>query len=324
MSEPLPVVSFVIPVRNDAQRLGRCLQTIHANAYPPRQLEIIVADNGSTDDSTEVAARAGATILHLPGYRVGELRNRAAAAARGQILAFVDADHEIDPFWVPSAVETLQDGSIAAVGALCDPPSDGTWVQRTYGALRGQVAGRHDVEWLGSGNLVVRKTAFDMHGGFDVTLETCEDVDLCQRLRKSGLRIVSDDRLRSVHLGDPATLGALFRGELWRGRDNLRASLRGPVTLRALPSILIPIAELALVAAVGVGLLLSPAVGLLPTLTALILLMLLIGLRAVRIVLGLQVRRFTHIAQAVAVAGVYDLARAFALVTRVTHRARAA
>jgi hypothetical protein len=255
---------------------------------------------------------------------VGELRNRAAAAARGQILAFVDADHEIDPRWVSSAVETLQDPSVAAVGALCDPPSDGTWVQHAYGALRGRVTGRHDVEWLGSGNLVLQKTAFDAHGGFDVTLETCEEVDLCQRLRKSGLRIVSDDRLRSVHLGDPATLGALFRGELWRGRDNLRASLRGPITLRALPSVVIPIAELTLVALTGAGLVLLPVVGASLALAATGLLMLLISLRAVRIVMGLRAPRPTQIAQAVAVAGVYDLARAFALVTRIPHRARVA
>ncbi len=320
----MPLVSFVIPVKNDARRLRRCLDTIRANDFPQDRVEIIVADNGSTDDSAAVAAAAEATVLELPGYRIGELRNLAAAAARGQILAFVDADHEIDPGWIASAVRTLEDASVAAAGALCDPPRDGTWVQHAYGALRGRATGHRDVEWLGSGNLAIRTDTFHAHGGFDRSLETCEDVDLCQRLRMSGHRIVSDDRLRSVHLGDPATLGALFRGELWRGRDNLRASLRGPLTLRALPSVVIPIVELGLVALAVAGLILAPVIGLSLGLLALAALALLVGLRAARIVAGMQSPRVAHIAQAVAVAGVYDLARAFALVTRGTHRARVA
>jgi glycosyltransferase involved in cell wall biosynthesis len=324
MIEPTPAVSFVIPVRNDAQRLRRCLDTIRTNHRESCPVEVIVADNGSTDDSAAVAAGSGAVVLDLPGHRVGELRNLAAARARAPILAFVDADHEIGPDWVASAVETLQDSSVAAVGALCDPPRDGTWVQKTYGALRGRVAGRRDVEWLGSGNLAIRKSAFDAHGGFDITLETCEDVELCGRLRRSGLRIVSDDRLESVHLGDPATLAALFRGELWRGRDNLRASLREPLTLRALPSVMIPVAELALVAAVGVGVFLAPFIGPRLFFTAMTLLALLVAARAVRMVMGMRAPGPLQVAQAIAVAAVYDLARAFALVSRVTHRTRVA
>ena len=49
--------------------------------------------------------------------------------------------------------------------------------------------------------------------------------------------------MRNVHFGDPATLWDLFRGELWRGRDNLRISLRGPLTWRGLPSVVIPIVD---------------------------------------------------------------------------------
>ena len=83
-----------------------------------------------------------------------------------------------------------------------------------------------------SGNLAVKRTAFQAIGGFDAALEACEDVDFCQRLRRAGWRLVGDERLESVHLGDPPTLAALFRAERWRGRDNLRVSLRGPLDAR--------------------------------------------------------------------------------------------
>jgi hypothetical protein len=319
----LPAVSFVVPVRNDARRLQRCLATIRANDYPAHLMEIVVADNGSTDDSVDVARESGAVVLHLPDLRVGTLRNRAAAEARGSIVAFVDADHEIDRGWVAAAVDTLQQPSVAAAGALCDPPENGTWVQKTYGALRGRVAGQRDVDWLGSGNLAMWKTAFEQEGGFDTTLETCEDVDLCQRLRRRGLRIVSDARLRSVHLGDPATLMALFRGELWRGRDNLRASFRGPLNLRSLPSVVIPVLELFMLAIAIAGLAALPLTGVRVTAAALGVLTFLVALRTARIVMRTPGASPADIAQAFAVAAVYDLARAIALIARGSHKARA-
>ena len=203
--------SIIVPVRDDATRLRRCLQSIRSNGLPGGTTEIIVADNGSRDDSPTVAADAGARVLSLPDLRVSALRNSAAAAASGDVLAFVDADHELAPGWMAAADDCMRDPAIAAAGALYVDPPAGTWVQQMYGALRGRTQGRHDTEWLGSGNMIVRKEAFERVRGFDVSLEACEDVDLCRRLRSAGFRIVADERLRSIHHGDPPTLRALFR-----------------------------------------------------------------------------------------------------------------
>lgn len=98
-----------------------------------------------------------------------------------------------------------------------------------YDRLRRHQGGVRDTGWLPSGNLVVRTEVFRQLGGFDTSLETCEDVDLCQRLVAGGGRLMETDRMHSTHFGDPATLRALFFGELWRGRDNLKVSLRGPL-----------------------------------------------------------------------------------------------
>ena len=121
-----------------------------------------------------------------------------------------------------------------------------------YDSFRVRPAGVHQVDWLGSGSLAVWREVFEKVGGFDSRLETCEDVDFCQRLRRNGYGLWSDDRLRSVHLGDPRSLRALFFGELWRGRDNVKVSLRGPLTWRALPSVMIPLTILLLLT-VAVG-----------------------------------------------------------------------
>ncbi len=315
------MVSFVFPVRNDSERLRRCLATVAANRYPA--LEIVVVDNGSTDGSDAVARAAGARVLSLPGLPVSELRNQGARAATGEFLAFVDADHEIAPDWVQHAAEVLAGAArCAAVGALCEAPVDGTWVQRTYDLLRRRVPGIREVEWLGSGNMAVRRSAFEAVGGFDTTLETCEDVDLCRRLRARGFRIMQDSRLRNVHLGDPSTLTALFRGELWRGRDNLRASLRPPVTLRELPSIVVPVGSLVLFVIACAALATVSRVGNVVALLALSGVVAPSIARAARMLAHIERVRPLGLGQALAVAFVYDAARALALVRPGAHTAR--
>lgn len=319
MQSTLPTVSILIPVLNDATRLSRCLTAIAANSYPCELVETIVADNGSTDGSRDVAARFGARVLELPNRKVSAVRNAAARTASGAILAFIDADHEIDPLWLQRAAELLADDRVVGAGASYSAPPQGNWVQRHYDALRGPTRGRGPAEWLGSGNLAVRRSAFESVGGFDETLETCEDVDLCQRLRAQGGLLIADESLRSIHAGDPRSLGAICRGELWRGRDNLRVSLRGPLSPRALPSILIPMLDIAALAAIVVSVsigawwLAAAAVACFVAFAA---------LRAVKIIANLERPQAIDSPRAFAVAVAYDLGRSLALVVPVTHTVR--
>jgi hypothetical protein len=314
------MVSFIVPVKNDAQRLQRCLASVAAN--PGAQREVIVVDNGSTDESPVVAVAAGARVLSIPYKRVAELRNEGARIARGHFLAFVDADHELARSWLAAATDAMRPPEVGAAGALCVAPEDGTWVQRTYGALRGRTVGREDARWLGSGNLIVRRAAFEAIGGFDETLESCEDVDFCQRLRDAGWHLVADERLVSIHHGDPGTLGALFRAERWRGRDNLRVTLRTRITLRDLPSIVSPV-----VVACAVALLLA-SVAAVPftagrslaiAITAAIVFGVIALARTLRIASGGDGWGIGAMARAFAVGTTYELARASAILTRAAH-----
>jgi GT2 family glycosyltransferase len=323
MNEPTPNprVTFVIPVRDDGEKLRRCLSSIRANRYEG-PVDIVVVDNGSQDDSTAVAREAGATVLVRTAATVAALRNAGATSGSGDVLAFVDADHVIDNSWIEAAVQMMVDPTVGAVGAPYLPPPEVNWVQRAYDRFRSHRRGMRDVEWLESGNLAVRRTLFRELGGFDTTLETCEDVDLCNRLRAQGYRIFCDERMRSVHYGDPSTLRALFFGELWRGRDNVRATLRGPVTIRSLPSVVIPIVNMIFLTAVVVGTMMAPWLG-----AGLVLVggsgfLLLASLRAVRMTLRAERSALWELAPNMAVACIYDLARALALVSGATHRRR--
>jgi GT2 family glycosyltransferase len=315
-------VSFVIPVRNGAADLARCLSSITANVRPANGLEIIVVDNGSSDGSADVARGLGARVIDRPGLRVGACRNTGAAAAIGNILAFIDADNEIGPGWVHACASAFHEAGMGAAGYPYRAPADATWVQRMYDALRAKPAGRCDVEWLGAGNLAVRRTVFEEVGGFDERLEACEDVQLCRTVRQAGYRIVSQPGMDSVHHGDPRTLSELFFGELWRGRDNLRVSLSGPLTLRTLPSTLLPIVALACLALLTLGLLSWPwRSGTLAAFATL-------GLVAIAVLKALVIiargRLTTPLAwvQGFVVAATYETARALSLVSTATHRTR--
>jgi len=286
--------------------------------------EIIVADNGSTDDSARVAAEAGAIVVPLPDRRVAQVRNEAAARARGDYLAFLDADHELDPGWSAAAMRALNDPGVDAAGAQYYAPANGTWVQRAYDRLRRHRPGDHPVGWLPSGNLIIRRATFERLGGFDAALETCEDVDLCQRLTAGGGRIMAVDGMRSVHLGDPATLSSLFGGELWRGRDNLRVSLRVPLTLRSAPSIAFPIVTLAAMVAILAGVVTWPwggwrfaAAG-----AAWIVLLPLARALALTVPGPATHRTIAALLETWVVALVYDVARSLALISRTGHSVR--
>jgi len=119
----LPTVTFAIPVLNSARTLDLCLQAIREQDYPQEQIEIILADGGSTDATRAIAARYGVKLLDNP-RRTGEAGKAVAvAAAAGEIVALVDSDNLLpDPGWLRRMVEPFADESIAA-----SEPWEYTW-----------------------------------------------------------------------------------------------------------------------------------------------------------------------------------------------------
>ncbi len=310
-----PQVSFVIPVRDDAEGLRRCLRSVQASSKQGTRVQIIVIDNGSRDDSAAVAKEAGALVIRAPRERVSAARNLGAAVASGDLLAFVDADHEIAPDWLEHATARLEaDPGAAAFGAPYLSPPGASLVQRAYDLLRSHGSVAEDVEWLGTGNLVVTREVFTRVGGFDPALETCEDVDFCRRVRASGYRLVSDPALRSIHHGDPASLRAVFVGELWRGRDNVRVSFRRPRSVRSLFSLGMSVAMLAGLLAIGVGVILLPFAGVATLAVGMATVVLVVTARLMRMVGNVREGSSALAITSVVVAAAYEAGRALALV----------
>ncbi len=234
------MISIIIPAFNEEECLPQCLDSIFNLEYPREKFEVIVIDNGSTDRTREIAASYDVLLLQDSTKNVSGLRNLGARHAKGEILAFVDADCVVARDWLVNAEKYFGDLSVAAWGGPPGVPENSTWVQRAWSVLRQNQQPVEFVEWLGAINFFVRKCLFNKVGGFDESLITCEDVDLSYRLGKYG-KIVSDNSLKVTHLGEAATVKEFFRKEVWRGAGNFSGVLRHGLSLKEIPSLAIPV-----------------------------------------------------------------------------------
>ena len=205
MSESVSV-SVIIPIYNGERYLDSCLTAIRQSAYAP--YEIIVVDNGSTDESVETARRHGVMLVSCPGPSgPGAARNRGAHLAKGQILLFVDADVVIKPDTLSRVVATFQEQpDVAAVfGSYDDRPAAQNFLSQYKNLVHHFVHQHARPEavtfWGGCG--AIRKEIFHKIGGYDQAkypTASVEDIEMGSRMHRSGYRIVLDKQLQVKHL----------------------------------------------------------------------------------------------------------------------------
>ena len=208
-------ISVIIPAKNEAENIQRCIKAVKTQTFLP--LEFIVVDNGSTDDTVQLAKNLGATVFIKPKVNVGELRNVGAKFAKGNILAFLDADCKPDKNWLLYSVSTLNKKGIGAVGSPVLPSDNENWVEKTwYFNLH---CSYQNAKYINSANLIIWKEIFDKLHGFDHRLNAGEDRDLCWRIDKIGAKIFIDRRILVRHYGYPKSMTQFFRREFWHGNS---------------------------------------------------------------------------------------------------------
>ncbi len=195
----LPTVSIIIPVKDRAEDLSQCLLSLHRLNYPDDKLQIIVVDDGSTDETPEVARTLGALVFSSgkTGGGPALARNRGAAEATGDILAFIDSDCTAASDWLNDLLPAFSDERMAAVGGWVDGMHHESALDRYEAVMSSLNLGRRDMVagsgadtfYLPSCNLLIRQSAFAAAGGFRTELHVGEDVDLTWRLRDKGWKI---------------------------------------------------------------------------------------------------------------------------------------
>jgi glycosyltransferase involved in cell wall biosynthesis len=214
-----PVISVIVPVHNDREKLRRCLESLAASGDVPH--EVIVVDAGSTDGSADVAREQGARVVAL-AERSGPAvaRNRGAAQAAAKYVFFVDADVCVHPDTVERVVRTFEtDESIDAVfGSYDRRPGAANFFSQYKNLFHHYVhqQGLEEASTFWSGCGAVKRAVFLELGGFsaDYGHPSIEDIELGVRLRRAGHRIVLRKEIQVTHL-KRWTLGGIVASDVW-------------------------------------------------------------------------------------------------------------
>lgn len=183
-----PLVSVVIPVRDDAERLGRCLDALEAQTWPREALEVVVVDDDSRDDPAAVCrGRSGVTLIRQARAGSNQARNRALEVARGVILACTDADCLPAPGWIEAGVRCLEAAPRAGLVAghvemFAADPAHVTaveWVDIFAGFDQRRCA--ELLHFGATANTFTTRAVMEALGPFDASLESGADMEWGQR-----------------------------------------------------------------------------------------------------------------------------------------------
>lgn len=199
-----PYVSCIVPVYNEASYLKRCLVALK-NQRTAIPFEIIVVDNNSTDASHKIATSARVRVVPEKTQGASSARNAGALAARGTILAFVDADCEVQPNHVERiAYLVTRYPSIAAFTGTYIYYDGGSFMRwltdrvKFYSLYFYYVRMLFGVQAAAGGNLVVQANIYKKIGGYDQSLNhviMADDFDFAVRLQRAGYFILFDPQL---------------------------------------------------------------------------------------------------------------------------------
>lgn len=205
-----PDVSVVIPALNAAGQLPALLEGLRAAiAEAPERVEIIVADNGSTDGTASIAEAAGARVIRAATPGPAAARNAGMREARGALILLIDADCVPARDWIAVWCRAFaEDPRLDLAGGDLEDAETETLVG-LYTAYHGILEARRFAAgsptrpgFFVTANFAIRRAALERLGGFDETMDPAgEDADLCWRADELGMtrRFVPQCRARHHH-----------------------------------------------------------------------------------------------------------------------------
>ncbi len=243
-------VSIIVSTRNRAEQLARCLESlVHQEIATPDAYEIIVVDNGSTDDTRQIVETARSQFLrvrYLYEARLGLsiARNAGVRHAMGSIVCFIDDDAIPSSQYVSEILASFDDPRVACAGGkVVASWPDGTppeWFSPRYANVVAQTNFGETARIMKNGefpfgcNIAFRKETFQSLGGFDESLGKRgknniwgEEVDLCHRLQHEGFLVFYNPRAAVLHVVSrsratrPYFVGSVFGKGVTEGYQKL-------------------------------------------------------------------------------------------------------
>jgi GT2 family glycosyltransferase len=212
-------ISVIIPNYNGGATIGRCLDAVFSSQYD--DFEAIVVDDCSTDDSVGLIARYPCRLIRLETHAgAGRARNIGAAAGKGEILFFIDADCVVLPDTL-SAVDggVPEDGRSVVGGTYTALPYDNDFYSVFQSVfIHYSETKKPEPDYIASHAMAMRRSVFERTGGFpEKFMPILEDVEYSHRLRRAGYRLVSHPSILVRHIFR-FTLGRSLRNAYRKAR----------------------------------------------------------------------------------------------------------
>ncbi|HUH06345.1 MAG TPA: glycosyltransferase [Egibacteraceae bacterium] len=223
-----PLISAIVCAYNEERTIDECLESLARSPYP--DLEVIVCDDGSTDRTLELARRWPFRVLALEHGGLSRARNAGLAAARGEQVAYLDADASCHPHWPFHLALSLEDPQVAATGGPNLPYADAGFIERAVarspGGPREVLIASDQAEHVPGCNMAFRADALRGIGGFDPAYATAgDDVDVCWKLADAGHRISFSPAAQVLHHRRSTVAGFLRQQQAYGRAERM---LSGP------------------------------------------------------------------------------------------------
>jgi GT2 family glycosyltransferase len=225
VTETLPFVSVVVPVLNGERTLEESLATLLGVDYPGDRREVIVVDNASTDRTAAILRAAPVRYMFEPRRGTAKARNLGIEAARGEIVAFTDADCLVTRSWLRELVAGFDGDQVGGVAGDILPFPPKTAAERHAARTRHLAPERYlhrpQLPFAVTANLAFRREVFDRVGLLDPEAPRGgECTDFCTRFfRQTGQRIELAPRAVVFHRHRSSS-AELFRQQFNYGRGH--------------------------------------------------------------------------------------------------------
>lgn len=235
----IPAVSVVIPAYNAAGTIDLCLQALEKQSVPAHTYEVIVVDDGSTDQ-TPALVRAHPNVRMYTQANAGPAaaRNFGAKQARGEIILFTDADCAPEVRWIERMLLPFARPEVVGVkGAYISPQRAlmARFVQLEYEDKYEHMQRQEYIDFIDTYAAGYRREVFLANGGFDTMFPTAsvEDQEFSFRLARQGLKLVFQPQARVAHLKHASSIRAYCRKKFWIGYWKVLVHKRHPDKLIA-------------------------------------------------------------------------------------------
>lgn len=213
-------ISVVVAAYNSEKTISATIEALLSQDYPKGNLEIIIADDGSTDGTAEIVKKYPVKYLYQENKGPAAARNYGWKSARGEIVCFTDSDCVPEKEWVSKIIKEYTSDDIAGVGGSYDIVNSDNLLAR---CVHEEIIQRHlkspkEVNYLGCFNVSYRRNVLKEVGGFDESYldASGEDNELAYKIVKKGYKLIFDKNIKVGHY-HPTKLSGYLKRQMKHG-----------------------------------------------------------------------------------------------------------